>query len=73
LNKRPLIDIAVVFGLILTTIWIAPRLNEDKDTANRIGYAFAIAAATAAIASTIFRHDRLCDIGLRSTIFCRFK
>jgi membrane protease YdiL (CAAX protease family) len=65
LNKRPLIDIAVVFGLILTTIWIAPRLNEDKDTANRIGYAFAIAAATAAIASTIFRHDRLCDIGLR--------
>jgi membrane protease YdiL (CAAX protease family) len=61
LNKRPAIDITVVFGLILATIWVAPLL----DRTNRIGYATAIAAGTAALASTIFRKDRLEDIGVR--------
>ena len=55
----------MVFGLILAAIWIAPRLSDDKVTAHRIGYALAIAAGTVAIASTIFRNDRLTDIGLR--------
>ena len=65
MNRRAVIDIAVVFGLILATIWIAPLLSDDPATANCIGYALAIAAGTVAIASTIFRKDRLRDIGLR--------
>jgi membrane protease YdiL (CAAX protease family) len=69
LNKRAVIDIAVVFGLILATIWIAPRLSDDPAVANNIGYAFAIAAGTIAIASTVLRHDRLSDIGLRGDNF----
>ncbi len=51
--------------MILATIWVAPLLRNDKATANRIGYALAAAAGTAAIASTIFHNDRLSDIGLR--------
>jgi membrane protease YdiL (CAAX protease family) len=50
--------------LILATIWVAPLLSEDQTTANRIGYALAIAAGTTALASTIFRNDRCADIGL---------
>jgi membrane protease YdiL (CAAX protease family) len=65
LNKHPTIDIAVVFGLILATIWVAPRLSSDPVTANRIGWAFAITAGVAAVASTVLRGDRLTDIGLR--------
>lgn len=65
MSRRSLIEIIVVFGLILATIWIAPLLSDDKVMANRIGYALAMAAGTVAIASTIFHHDRLADIGLR--------
>lgn len=61
MSKRPLVDIAAVFGLILAAIWIAPLLNAS----NRIGYALAIAAGTVALASTIFRNDRCADLGLR--------
>lgn len=61
MSKRPLLEIAAVFGLILATIWIAPLLSAS----NRIGYAMAIAAGTIALASTIFRNDRLSDVGVR--------
>lgn len=65
MSKRPLVEIASVFGLILATIWVAPLLSEDQTTANRIGYALAIAAGTTALASTIFRNDQREDVGLR--------
>jgi membrane protease YdiL (CAAX protease family) len=63
--KQAALEIAVVFGLIFATIWIAPRLSQDDATARKIGYAMAVAAFVVAAASTIYRNDRLPDVGLR--------
>ena len=63
--RRSAIEIVIVFGLIFGTIWIAPRLSQDPVTARRIGYAMAVAAFAVAVASTMFRNDRLKDVGLR--------
>lgn len=65
MSRRPLIEIGVVLGLILATIWVAPRLSDDKPTARRIGMAMAIGAVTVALASPIFRGERPAELGLR--------
>jgi membrane protease YdiL (CAAX protease family) len=59
LSKRPLIEIGIVIGLILATIWVAPFFGRPT------GKVLALMAGTVALASNIFRNERLADLGLR--------
>ncbi|MCG3148119.1 MAG: hypothetical protein PCFJNLEI_01561 [Verrucomicrobiae bacterium] len=63
-RTRVAVEVAVVTGLILATIWLAP-LWPDKVVAKRIGLALALTAFGIAVASNLAHRDGWRDLGLR--------
>jgi len=64
------VEVVLVAGLILATIWLAP-LYPDRDVAKRIGYGLAISAFGIAIASNFAHRDSWVGIGVRVDNFLR--
>lgn len=59
------LEVIVVAALIGATIWLAPLLSHQRQTAKFIGIIFAVSVAVLVIGSEIIHHEHLADVGLR--------
>jgi membrane protease YdiL (CAAX protease family) len=64
------VEVAVVIGLILATIWLAP-LWPERGVAKVLGYTLAVAAFGVAVASNFAHRDGRRELGLQYENFWR--